>query len=100
MTCDHERWACDKNELQVVVTNIDTAWLGSVADKVFVFVPPDTLSRHHKHHDPEDEHHREPDPAKGSGSTPVHDFLLMYVFDKCLDDFHLKKKGKGKLIKE
>uniref|UniRef100_A0A3Q2GQE6 Uncharacterized protein n=1 Tax=Cyprinodon variegatus TaxID=28743 RepID=A0A3Q2GQE6_CYPVA len=74
--------------LQVVVTNIDTTWLFSVADKVFALISPHTLSRHHKHHDPEDEHHREPGPAKGSGvlvnsaqerfqRTPVHDFLLM-----------------------
>ncbi|CAG5890162.1 unnamed protein product [Menidia menidia] len=94
----HQRGAGDEDELQgpqadvgdgedVVVAHVGAAWLLGVADKVFVLISPHPLSRHHKHHHPEDENHGEPHSAENGGvlvdpteeclqSTPVHDGCL------------------------
>lgn len=73
-----ERGAGDEDELQgpqahmgdgeeVVVADIVAPGLSRVAFEVFLFIAPDLLRRHHKHHDPEEENDREPHSAEGSG---------------------------------
>uniref|UniRef100_A0A4W3K8G1 Uncharacterized protein n=1 Tax=Callorhinchus milii TaxID=7868 RepID=A0A4W3K8G1_CALMI len=57
-----------------VVADILAARLLGVAGEEALLVPPhllDAFRSHHQHHDPEDEQHREPDPADASG-VPVH----------------------------
>lgn len=102
-----KRGAGDEDELQgpqpdvrdgeeVVKADIVAPRLSRVATEVFLFVAPNLLRCHHKHHDPKEENNRKPDSAKGCGKSvhsteetleesPVHDevcsarllFLLM-----------------------
>uniref|UniRef100_A0A3P8TR61 Uncharacterized protein n=1 Tax=Amphiprion percula TaxID=161767 RepID=A0A3P8TR61_AMPPE len=90
-----QRGAGDEDELQgpephmgdreeVVIADVVAPRLSRVAFEVFLFVSPYLLRCHHKHHDPKDEHNREPHSAEGCGvlvhpaeealeECPVHD---------------------------
>uniref|UniRef100_A0A8C6TJK0 Uncharacterized protein n=1 Tax=Neogobius melanostomus TaxID=47308 RepID=A0A8C6TJK0_9GOBI len=71
-------WAGDEDELQspqadvgdgedVVVAHVGASGLSCVALKVFAFIPPNLLSRHHEHHNPKDKDHGEPHASEYSG---------------------------------
>lgn len=93
---DHERRAGDEDELQcpqadvgdgedVVIAHIGAARLSRVADEVLALVPPNPLSGHHEDHDPEDEHHGQPDPPEGRGVFihPTEDVLQSRPIHPC-----------------
>uniref|UniRef100_A0A8C5ET25 Uncharacterized protein n=1 Tax=Gouania willdenowi TaxID=441366 RepID=A0A8C5ET25_GOUWI len=48
----------------LVIAHIGATRLGGVADKVFAFVAPHPLGRHHEHHHAKDEDHGEPDSSE------------------------------------
>lgn len=69
---------------EVVIADIVASGLSCVAFEVFLFITPDLLGGHHKHHDPEEEHNRKPNSAESCGvlvdpteealeECPVHD---------------------------
>lgn len=69
---------------EVVIADIVAPRLSRVAFEVFLFITPDLLGSHHKHHDPEEENNRKPNSAEGCGvlvdpaeealeECPVHD---------------------------
>lgn len=103
---NQEGRAGDKDELQcpqphvrdreeVVVADVVAAGLNRVALKVFLFITPHLLCRHHKHHDPKEENNGEPNSAEGCGvfvhpaeealeECPVHDEVRSQsVFSSC-----------------
>lgn len=80
-TGDEDELQCPQADVgdreDVVIAHVAAAWLGCVADKVFVVVPPHSLGRHHEHQHPEDENHGQPDTAKHSG-------VLVNPTEECL----------------
>uniref|UniRef100_A0A3P9MXW8 Uncharacterized protein n=1 Tax=Poecilia reticulata TaxID=8081 RepID=A0A3P9MXW8_POERE len=85
-----ERGAGDEDELQgpqpdmghweeVVVADVVASWLSRVAFEVLLLVSPHLLSRHHKHHDPEEEHNGQPHSTKGCG-------VLVHATEQALEE--------------
>uniref|UniRef100_A0A672UN80 Uncharacterized protein n=1 Tax=Strigops habroptila TaxID=2489341 RepID=A0A672UN80_STRHB len=80
----HQQCRCgNKDQLQgpesdvrdgekVIIANISAARLKCVADKILLFISPDSLCSHNQDHDTEDEQDCEPDLPNAGGGSPVH----------------------------
>ena len=76
---------------EVVVADVVAAGLPRVAVKILLIVAPHLLSSYNENHEPEDEHHGEPNAAKDGGvlvdptqealeKGPIHDVPFTLVF--------------------
>uniref|UniRef100_A0A3Q2P0Z1 Uncharacterized protein n=1 Tax=Fundulus heteroclitus TaxID=8078 RepID=A0A3Q2P0Z1_FUNHE len=80
---------------EVVEAGILASGLLCVAHKILLFIFPDLLGCCHVHQDPEQEDHREPDPANDSGVLvhPTENVLQKSPVHCCLGSWQEKKHG-------
>uniref|UniRef100_A0A8B9SD99 Uncharacterized protein n=1 Tax=Apteryx owenii TaxID=8824 RepID=A0A8B9SD99_APTOW len=87
----HQQCRCrNKDQLQgpesdmrdgekMVIANISAPRLKCVADKILLFISPDSLCRYDQNHDTEDEQDCEPYLSDAGGISPVH---LLFSMEK------------------